>query len=137
MPYSCTRRSLYITEGRECILAFRYCCATYRDQVYDTAVPTTPPPTTTPVLLHPLQPIGRGSGRHLGLPGPIGPKVYSRKYERITSNVLTGCCEIWWSSVMLTFSHFYIFTCAENQNQNHIYLPSIRTRNFLPLASTH
>ncbi|MEQ2197388.1 hypothetical protein XENOCAPTIV_028690 [Xenoophorus captivus] len=32
MPYSCTRRSLYITEGPECILAFRYCCATYRDQ---------------------------------------------------------------------------------------------------------
>uniref|UniRef100_A0A8C5DA84 Complement component c3b, tandem duplicate 2 n=1 Tax=Gouania willdenowi TaxID=441366 RepID=A0A8C5DA84_GOUWI len=33
MPYSCTRRSLYITEGAECILAFRYCCAHYRGQV--------------------------------------------------------------------------------------------------------
>ncbi|KAJ4944610.1 hypothetical protein JOQ06_013153 [Pogonophryne albipinna] len=32
MPYSCTRRSLYITEGWECMKAFRYCCATYRDQ---------------------------------------------------------------------------------------------------------
>uniref|UniRef100_A0A3Q2CWB6 Complement component c3b, tandem duplicate 2 n=1 Tax=Cyprinodon variegatus TaxID=28743 RepID=A0A3Q2CWB6_CYPVA len=48
MPYSCTRRSLYITEGPECILAFRYCCATYRDQVFNTEIPTTPPPMTTP-----------------------------------------------------------------------------------------
>ncbi|XP_043971703.1 complement C3-like isoform X2 [Gambusia affinis] len=47
MPYSCTRRSLYITEGPECILAFRYCCATYRDQVFNTEIPTTPPPMTT------------------------------------------------------------------------------------------
>ncbi|XP_041789834.1 complement C3-like [Chelmon rostratus] len=47
MPYSCTRRSLYITEGWECIRAFRYCCATYRSQVFDTEIPTTPPPTTT------------------------------------------------------------------------------------------
>lgn len=47
MPYSCTRRSLYITEGWECMRAFRYCCATYRDQVFDTEVPTTPPPMTT------------------------------------------------------------------------------------------
>uniref|UniRef100_A0A3B4ZLY2 Complement C3-like n=1 Tax=Stegastes partitus TaxID=144197 RepID=A0A3B4ZLY2_9TELE len=46
MPYSCTRRSLYITEGWECIRAFRYCCATYRDQVFDTEIPTTMPPTT-------------------------------------------------------------------------------------------
>ncbi|XP_023276467.1 complement C3-like [Seriola lalandi dorsalis] len=47
MPYSCTRRSLYITEGWECIRAFRYCCATYRGEVFDTTKPTTPPPTTT------------------------------------------------------------------------------------------
>ncbi|XP_069023890.1 complement C3-like [Embiotoca jacksoni] len=47
MPYSCMRRSLYITEGRECILAFRYCCATYKDQVFNTEIPTTPPPITT------------------------------------------------------------------------------------------
>uniref|UniRef100_H3CLD7 Complement component c3b, tandem duplicate 2 n=1 Tax=Tetraodon nigroviridis TaxID=99883 RepID=H3CLD7_TETNG len=30
MPYSCTRRSLYITEGWDCIRAFRHCCASYR-----------------------------------------------------------------------------------------------------------
>ncbi|KAM6940226.1 complement C3-like [Xenentodon cancila] len=49
MPYSCTRRSLYITEGPECILAFRYCCATFRDQVFNTEIPTISPPfTTTP-----------------------------------------------------------------------------------------
>lgn len=35
MPYSCTRRSLYITEGVECIRAFRYCCGTYRDEAID------------------------------------------------------------------------------------------------------
>ncbi|XP_012771234.3 complement C3b.1 [Maylandia zebra] len=49
MPYSCTRRSLYITEGWECIRAFRYCCATLRDQPFNTEIPTTPSPTTTPV----------------------------------------------------------------------------------------
>uniref|UniRef100_A0A3Q1H0X2 Uncharacterized protein n=1 Tax=Anabas testudineus TaxID=64144 RepID=A0A3Q1H0X2_ANATE len=49
MPYSCTRRSLYITEGWECMRAFRYCCATYRNQVFDRAPPTTTvPPTTRP-----------------------------------------------------------------------------------------
>ncbi|XP_040891990.1 complement C3-like [Toxotes jaculatrix] len=54
MPYSCTRRSLYITEGWECIRAFRYCCSTYRDQVFDTEIPTTPPPmTTTPPTTSP------------------------------------------------------------------------------------
>lgn len=47
MPYSCTRRSYYITEGWECIRAFRYCCSTYRDEAFDTEIPTTPPPTTT------------------------------------------------------------------------------------------
>ncbi|XP_061563254.1 complement C3-like [Cololabis saira] len=47
MPYSCTRRSLYITEGPECILAFRYCCATFRDQVFNTEIPTAAPPFTT------------------------------------------------------------------------------------------
>ncbi|CAL8332854.1 unnamed protein product [Lota lota] len=47
MPYSCTRRSLYITEGWECIRAFRYCCANLRGQAFDTSRPTTPPPLTT------------------------------------------------------------------------------------------
>ncbi|KAE8300564.1 A.superbus venom factor 1 [Larimichthys crocea] len=49
MPYSCTRRSLYITEGWECMRAFRYCCATYRNEMFDTEIPTTPPPMTTPL----------------------------------------------------------------------------------------
>ncbi|XP_018528014.1 complement C3 isoform X2 [Lates calcarifer] len=47
MPYSCTQRSLYITEGWECIRAFLHCCATYRGPVFNTEIPTTPPPTTT------------------------------------------------------------------------------------------
>ncbi|XP_031732921.1 venom factor-like isoform X2 [Anarrhichthys ocellatus] len=47
MPYSCMRRSLYITEGWECIRAFRYCCATFRNQAFNTEIPTTPPPFTT------------------------------------------------------------------------------------------
>ncbi|XP_041838364.1 complement C3-like [Melanotaenia boesemani] len=55
MPYSCMRRSLYITEGWDCMLAFRYCCATYRNQVFSTEIPTTPPPMTTapPTTTHP------------------------------------------------------------------------------------
>lgn len=48
MPYSCTRRSFYITEGWDCIRAFRYCCSTYRDQEFNTLIPTTFPPTTAP-----------------------------------------------------------------------------------------
>ncbi|KAL1005734.1 hypothetical protein UPYG_G00063300 [Umbra pygmaea] len=54
MPYSCTRRSLYITEGWDCMKAFRYCCSKYRGEEFDTRLPpttpppTTPPPTTTP-----------------------------------------------------------------------------------------
>ncbi|XP_056441797.1 complement C3-like isoform X4 [Gadus chalcogrammus] len=47
MPYSCTRRSLYITEGWECIRAFRDCCAHLRGQSFDTSRPTNPPPLTT------------------------------------------------------------------------------------------
>ncbi|KAM6972588.1 LOW QUALITY PROTEIN: complement C3-like [Aplochiton taeniatus] len=49
MAYSCTRRSLYITEGWECMRAFRHCCSQYRGQEFDTRPPptTTPPPPTT------------------------------------------------------------------------------------------
>uniref|UniRef100_UPI003AAB8061 venom factor-like n=1 Tax=Centroberyx gerrardi TaxID=166262 RepID=UPI003AAB8061 len=54
MPYSCTRRSLYITEGWECIQAFRHCCAHYRDQELDTRRPTTPPPLTTTTTAPPM-----------------------------------------------------------------------------------
>ncbi|ROL49878.1 Venom factor [Anabarilius grahami] len=32
MPYSCLRRSLYITEGLCCALAFLHCCAEYRGE---------------------------------------------------------------------------------------------------------
>ncbi|KAF1394639.1 hypothetical protein PFLUV_G00003160 [Perca fluviatilis] len=93
MPYSCTRRSLYITEGWECMKAFRYCCATYRDQEFNTQIPTTPPPfTTTPPTTSPPPlptffhhfvemerrewiPLSRESfhlGRERGLPGLPG-----------------------------------------------------------------
>uniref|UniRef100_A0A3B3WZA9 Complement component c3b, tandem duplicate 2 n=1 Tax=Poecilia mexicana TaxID=48701 RepID=A0A3B3WZA9_9TELE len=71
MPYSCTRRSLYITEGPECILAFRYCCATYRDQVFSTEIPTTPPPLTTPPPPTTLPPITH----HIGVPYSDLPRV--------------------------------------------------------------
>ncbi|KAK5865371.1 hypothetical protein PBY51_019649 [Eleginops maclovinus] len=89
MPYSCTRRSLYITEGWECMRAFRYCCATYRNEEINTEIPTTPPPlTTTPPTTTSLPsqhfsslgivPYGRippyrktmGLGLERGLPGP-------------------------------------------------------------------
>lgn len=59
MPYSCTRRSLYITEGWECMRAFRYCCSSYMDQVFDTAVPTTPPPATTYLTSSPMPSFSR------------------------------------------------------------------------------
>ncbi|XP_074487043.1 venom factor-like isoform X1 [Sebastes fasciatus] len=65
MPYSCTRRSLYITEGWECMRAFRYCCATYRNQAFNTEIPTTPPPSTTVPPIPTLQSMymfARGGG---------------------------------------------------------------------------
>ncbi|XP_028421447.1 complement C3 [Perca flavescens] len=89
MPYSCTRRSLYITEGWECMKAFRYCCATYRNQEFNTQIPTTPPPFTTtppttspPIYFHSFGGVERTERIHLsrerfnwgerGLPGPPG-----------------------------------------------------------------
>uniref|UniRef100_A0A4W6EED3 Complement component c3b, tandem duplicate 2 n=1 Tax=Lates calcarifer TaxID=8187 RepID=A0A4W6EED3_LATCA len=69
MPYSCTQRSLYVTEGWECVRAFRYCCATYRGQVFDDDFPTTaaPPKTTNntldregPSIGRPVHPGGSG-----------------------------------------------------------------------------
>uniref|UniRef100_A0A3Q3L7G2 Complement component c3b, tandem duplicate 1 n=1 Tax=Mastacembelus armatus TaxID=205130 RepID=A0A3Q3L7G2_9TELE len=82
MPYSCTRRSLYITEGWECIRAFRYCCATFRDQEFNTQIPTTPPPwTTTPPTTspHPIKPafdVLPGQPGQAGERGPPGPPEY-------------------------------------------------------------
>ncbi|XP_048037426.1 complement C3-like [Megalobrama amblycephala] len=60
MPYSCYRRSLYITEDWSCVLAFLRCCAEYRGEELGvitrpptTTLPptTTPPPTTTHLIL--------------------------------------------------------------------------------------
>lgn len=51
MPYSCYRRSLYITEDWSCVLAFLRCCAEYRGEelgVVTRPPTTTLPPTTTP-----------------------------------------------------------------------------------------
>ncbi|XP_056125689.1 complement component c3b, tandem duplicate 2 isoform X1 [Rhinichthys klamathensis goyatoka] len=51
MPYSCYRRSLYITEDWSCVLAFLHCCAQYRGEelgVVTRPPTTTLPPTTTP-----------------------------------------------------------------------------------------
>ncbi|XP_043079055.1 complement C3-like isoform X1 [Puntigrus tetrazona] len=53
MPYSCYRRSLYITEDWSCVLAFLRCCAEYRGEelgVVTRPPTTTAPPTTTPPL---------------------------------------------------------------------------------------
>lgn len=61
MPYSCYRRSLYITEDWSCVLAFLRCCAEYRGEELGvvtrpptTTLPptTTPPPTTTHLILN-------------------------------------------------------------------------------------
>ena len=69
MPYSCTRRSLYITEDWDaCVLPFRRCCARYSGQEFDDRRPhtTAPPPTPAPIttededgLIHLM-----GVGRH-------------------------------------------------------------------------
>lgn len=48
MPYSCTRRSFYITESWECIHAFRYCCAKYKGEEFNTEMPTTTTTTSAP-----------------------------------------------------------------------------------------
>uniref|UniRef100_A0A3P8SEG5 Complement component c3b, tandem duplicate 2 n=1 Tax=Amphiprion percula TaxID=161767 RepID=A0A3P8SEG5_AMPPE len=88
MPYSCTRRSLYITEGWECIRAFRHCCATYRDQVFDTEIPTTSSQPWTVSHTSRREKItlsrynfdwGRTLGAIPGQPGPPGlpgPELY-------------------------------------------------------------
>ncbi|KAJ0051248.1 hypothetical protein NL108_016549, partial [Boleophthalmus pectinirostris] len=47
MWYSCTRRSLYISEGVECIRAFRHCCGKYRGEPIDPHMPTAMPSFTT------------------------------------------------------------------------------------------
>ncbi|KAL7831473.1 hypothetical protein SRHO_G00309760 [Serrasalmus rhombeus] len=44
MPYSCHRRSLYITENWSCVIAFLECCSQYWGQ--ELGVITPPPPTT-------------------------------------------------------------------------------------------
>ncbi|KAL6461975.1 hypothetical protein MHYP_G00301200 [Metynnis hypsauchen] len=44
MPYSCRRRSLYITENWSCVMAFLECCSQYWGQ--ELGVITPPPPTT-------------------------------------------------------------------------------------------
>lgn len=56
MPYSCYRRSLYITEDWSCVLAFLRCCAEYRGEelgVITRPPPTTAPPTTAPPTTSP------------------------------------------------------------------------------------
>ncbi|XP_029706634.1 complement C3-like [Takifugu rubripes] len=93
MPYSCTRRSFYITEGWECIRAFRYCCATYRNQEFNTEIPTTLPPMTTqpmttsaPMTPHPPMPTfpfyGLGQANT-----PIRLIPYSRQMDTVLVSV--------------------------------------------------
>ncbi|KAK7930619.1 hypothetical protein WMY93_007014 [Mugilogobius chulae] len=56
MRYSCTRRSLYITEGVECIRAFRDCCGKYRDETIDPIMPTAMPSFITTTTRPPPPP---------------------------------------------------------------------------------
>ncbi|XP_036421057.1 complement C3-like isoform X2 [Colossoma macropomum] len=94
MPYSCRRRSLYITENWSCVMAFLECCSQYWGQELGVITPPPPttaePPPTTPydvfldrhgigsvpdiyifhaerAFLMPMSP------RLPGLPGPPGP----------------------------------------------------------------
>ncbi|TRY97834.1 hypothetical protein DNTS_014966 [Danionella cerebrum] len=52
MPYSCSRRLLYITEGWRCMQAFLRCCSEYRGE--DPGVFTRPPPTMPPEDIQPI-----------------------------------------------------------------------------------
>lgn len=62
MPYSCTRRSFYITESWECIRAFRHCCATYRGEEIDSEMPTTTTTTSAPTTTVRPKVSGRTNG---------------------------------------------------------------------------
>ncbi|XP_050958888.1 complement C3 isoform X4 [Labeo rohita] len=51
MPYSCYRRSLYITEDWSCVSAFLYCCVNYKGEEFDDIIE---PPYGPPPVLHGL-----------------------------------------------------------------------------------
>ncbi|KAI1886650.1 hypothetical protein AGOR_G00197990 [Albula goreensis] len=85
MDYSCVRRSHYVTEGWECVLAFLRCCSLYRGEELG---PTPPPPTTAPTTLPPTTPVPTVSSRvhvflHSGFPGAdIMPMMhYNRRMQ--------------------------------------------------------
>ncbi|KAI4888866.1 hypothetical protein NFI96_005339 [Prochilodus magdalenae] len=77
MPYSCHRRSLYITEDWSCVIAFLKCCSEYWGQALgDLTKPSPTPPSDGYVLYDipehiPIQPGRRQflQGRLPGLPG--------------------------------------------------------------------
>lgn len=107
MPYSCVRRSLYITEGWECMRAFRYCCATYRNQEFDTNIPTTTPPTTTP-------PSTTSAPMAISLPRPNGSgmvKVAARMDIPLTRHTFGNYC-----SSTLSFHHVWFLVCRISWN---------------------
>ncbi|XP_049327055.1 complement C3b.1 [Astyanax mexicanus] len=98
MPYSCRRRSLYITEDWMCVLAFLECCSSYWGESLGVILPPTPTPTEPdsvegqgPNLGIPVVPVRPGSPRMPalgafpgilgepgppGIPGPPGQPVY-------------------------------------------------------------
>uniref|UniRef100_A0A8B9KBN4 Complement component c3b, tandem duplicate 2 n=1 Tax=Astyanax mexicanus TaxID=7994 RepID=A0A8B9KBN4_ASTMX len=84
MPYSCRRRSLYITEDWMCVLAFLECCSSYWGESLGVILPPTPTPTEPdsvegqgPNLVRPGSPrmpaFGAAFPGILGEPGPPGP----------------------------------------------------------------
>ncbi|XP_030637168.1 complement C3 [Chanos chanos] len=96
MAYTCYRRSFYVTEGWDCILAFLHCCSKYRgeDPGPSRMPPTTLPPTTTTTQT-PVPTVSRrvwlGSGRRRtggfeetlrrGPPGRVQIEPFSRFRE--------------------------------------------------------
>ncbi|KAL0159927.1 hypothetical protein M9458_043652, partial [Cirrhinus mrigala] len=50
MPYSCYRRSRYITEDWSCVLAFLRCCAEYRGEELGAVI--RPPTATSPPIVN-------------------------------------------------------------------------------------
>ncbi|XP_050950691.1 LOW QUALITY PROTEIN: complement C3-like [Labeo rohita] len=76
MPYSCYRRSLYITEDWSCVLAFLRCCAEYRGEEISvvTRPPTTTPPPTTKLISYPRYG-NQYPSKTLVLPSFYGPSI--------------------------------------------------------------
>ncbi|XP_066512277.1 venom factor-like isoform X1 [Hoplias malabaricus] len=115
MPYSCRRRSFYITEDWSCVVAFLQCCSQYWGEPLGVITPppttTAEPPTPSPTLLivsgEFMIPLFHSPSRidlhrftmereiaqierDVGIPGPPGYPEYARIPEHPASAGIPG-----------------------------------------------